>query len=353
MPPKRKRSEAKRTFRFNAITLYATFPQCDTPKEIISQNILKEWGTKFEYWIVCNEKHQDGNTHSHVLIKFKSKIDKEDSHFADFLSKTAEGKKFHGNYQSARDVHKIITYIKKAGDYIDSGNLPEKKDKVSATVAAALKAGKSLREVDAIDSGYMMNNLKKIKEYSQFLQDLAQEDIDKAKMKLVVPIAVPNADDELQRLIDWCNHNFYQRKRPIREPQLWLKTPIRSGKTTWLACLQQFMRCYIVGYERESFDEYRDDKYDVIVFDEYKSQKKLEFLNSLIDGQSKRLMQLYSGQNTTKNVNLPVIFCRTTTPSKPTLLRVLLVMLSLTVSLLLNFHNLIFFPLLTTLTDLL
>ena len=68
------------------------------------------------------------------------------------------------------------------------------------------------------------------------------------------------------------------------------------------------MRCYIVGYERESFDEYSDEKYDLIVFDEYKAQKKLEFLNSLIDGQHKRLMQLYQGQKTTKKVNLPVLF---------------------------------------------
>ena len=70
--------------------------------------------------------------------------------------------------------------------------------------------------------------------------------------------------------------------------------------------LQRFVRCYIVGYERDTFDDYRDNKYDLIVFDEYKNQKKLEFLNSLIDGQQKRLDQKYGG--TVKKVNLPVVF---------------------------------------------
>lgn len=309
MPPKRKRDSDTSAFRFNSTTLYATFPKCDTPMELVVQNMKSKWEQRLEYWIVCSEKHQDDTLHLHVLIKFKSKLNLHTADFADFLSKNAQGKTKHGNYQTARDVQKIITYIKKDGNFLDSGNLPEKTVKISTTIAQAIRDGKSLREVDKIDPGYLLNNLKKVREYQSLIQEFKNEDEDLALLRLPVPIPIEApGDTDMQQLIDWCDKNFYQRERPIREPQLWLKTPIRCGKTTWLACLQKFMRCYIVGYERESFDEYRDEKYDIIVFDEYKNQKKLEFLNSLIDGQDKRLMQLYSGQNTTKKVNLPVIF---------------------------------------------
>lgn len=317
MPPKRKRDSAKSaTFRFQSITLYATFPKCPTSKEKVVANMLAEWENKLDYWIVCSEKHQDGDLHLHVLIKFKSKLDRHVSSFADFLSKNEEGKTFHGNYQSARDVHKIIEYIKKDGNFIDSGNLPVKKAKLSTTVALALQEGKTLRQINELDPGYMLNNLRKIREYASLCQDFKQEDQDATLAKLPLPIVLEGSSPEVQQLIDWCNKNFYQRDRPIREPQLWLKTPIRCGKTTWLSIIQKFMRCYIVGYERESFDEYHDDKYDIIVFDEYKNQKKLEFLNSLIDGQSKRLMQLYKTEKTTKKVNLPVVFLSNYSPEE-------------------------------------
>lgn len=313
MPPKRKRDSGKAAFRFNSTTLYATFPQCDTPMQTVVNNMKEKWETRLEYWIVCSEKHEDGNLHLHVLIKFRCKLDVSSPHFADFLSKNQQGKTFHGNYLPAKGgpagIAKIINYIKKDGNFIDSGNLPEEKVKISTTIACAIRDGKSLREIDKLDPGYTMNNLKKIREYQSLIQEFKNEDEDLAKLRIPIPLEIEaQGDPDMQRLMDWCEQNFYKRDRPIREPQLWLKTPIRCGKTTWLACLQKFMRVYIVGYERESFDEYRDEKYDIIVFDEYKNQKKLEFLNSLIDGQDKRLMQLYSGQNTTKKVNLPVIF---------------------------------------------
>ena len=122
MPPKRKRASSGASFRFQSTTLYATFPQCDTPKEMVISNMTKEWGEKLEYWIVCSEKHQDGNLHLHVLIKFKSKLDRNTADFADFLSRNSAGKTFHGNYQSARQVYKIIDYIRKDGNYLDVVN---------------------------------------------------------------------------------------------------------------------------------------------------------------------------------------------------------------------------------------
>lgn len=308
MPPKRKRSESGKSFRFQAVTLYATYPQCPTTKERVRDNVLKEFGDKLEYWIVCSEKHEDGSDHIHLLIKFKSKIDRHTADFADCLSKDPSGKNYHGNYQSAKNVHDVIKYIKKDGNFIDSGNLPEQKVKLSTAIATAIREGKSLRDVDRLDPGYTLNNLKKIKEYFSLMEEFKEEDENKNLKKLQLPMVIPGLNPEVQPIVDWCNDNFYQRNRAIRTPQLWIKAPIRCGKTTWLQMLQKFMRCYIVGYERESFDEYSDEKYDLIVFDEYKAQKKLEFLNSLIDGQHKRLMQLYQGQKTTKKVNLPVLF---------------------------------------------
>lgn len=311
MPPKatkRKRSENAPSFRFQAITLYATFPQCDTPKEKIVENLKSSrWSEKTDWWIVCNELHQDGNTHSHILIKFKAKIHERDSHFADFLSQNgAISTRKHGNYQCARDVHKVIEYIKKTGNYIDSGNLPSRTEKISTVFAKKLVGGSSLKELLDLDPGYCLANCRKIRDFKTLLEEVEEEEEGKNLIQLPIPIQIPDVDDSIAQVVNWCNTNLFNRKRPIRSKQLWIKSGIGYGKTTWLSVLQRFVRCYIVGYERDTFDDYRDNKYDLIVFDEYKNQKKLEFLNSLIDGQQKRLDQKYGG--TVKKVNLPVVF---------------------------------------------
>lgn len=306
MPPK---ARVPNTFRFNSLTLYATFPKCPTQKEVLVQNAQTKWGETpgITWYIACNENHEDGDVHSHILIKFASKINVRTADFADFLS-YYDGNKYHGNYQSARNVNDIIKYIKKDGNYIAHPDTPEasNKAKLSSTVAAMLLEGKTMYEINKFDPGYTLVNLKKILEYKVFLtEELAAQG--ESIKRLPIPMEYEHFTHPCSRIImTWLNDNLYRRDRPIRSKQLWIKGQPGCGKTTFSDLLSKINRVYFACYENDNFDGYSDDKFDMIIFDEYKSQKKITFLNSVIDGQTKRLNQKYGG--TIKKINLPVIF---------------------------------------------
>ena len=83
--------------------------------------------------IIAKEKHKDGGTHYHVLIKFSKKVDIRNQNYFDVLQ-------FHPNIQAVRHWGKTLNYIKKDGNFkeygqidkkVTSTNLPEFNDKMT------------------------------------------------------------------------------------------------------------------------------------------------------------------------------------------------------------------------------
>ena len=74
----------------------------------------------------------------------------------------------------------------------------------------------------------------------------------------------------------------------------------------------RFLRIFKIVYETDFLELYGDDYYDLMIFDEFKGQKKITFLNSLIDGTPK----IYNVKFATvpKNKNLPAIFLSNLSP---------------------------------------
>jgi len=71
--------------------------------------------------------------------------------------------------------------------------------------------------------------------------------------------------------------------------------------------LLEGLRLYFVPTDEDFYDAYRDGCYDLIVFEEYKAQKTVQFLNKFCDGQPCPLRQ--KGDQTVKTDNLPIIIC--------------------------------------------
>ena len=59
--------------------------------------------------------------------------------------------------------------------------------------------------------------------------------------------------------------------------------------------------------DEDFYDGYEDGCYDLVVMDEFKSHKKIQFLNAWCDGQPLPLRQ--KGCQSVKNDNLPLIVC--------------------------------------------
>lgn len=96
-------------FRFNAQTIFLTYPQCTLTKEQLldSLNLLFE----IKDYCIALELHSDGHPHLHAFLKLERTINKRVADFAD-----VEG--FHPNITAPRSIKAVIKYIEKVSDFV-------------------------------------------------------------------------------------------------------------------------------------------------------------------------------------------------------------------------------------------
>lgn len=298
-------------FRLSAKNLFFTYPRCPAPKEHIQDILTKKLGIRLKYMIVCNEAHEDEGLHSHVTAMLNMKSNYKDPRFADI---EYDGIIYHGNYKSARDLDKSIEYCKKQGNYIEFGDYqtPPKKKKApptkkakSSVVAEMLMVGKSLREVNDYDPGYFLMQSKNILQYKHLINTMKIQE-NKLLWARVQESTPPESLDEANlQIYTWLLQNILN-PRELRQKQLWIVGEPGCGKTTLYTLLENFLRLYIPIYETDYLENYDDEDYDLVVYDEFKGQKTLTFLNSFIDGSYKRYNVKFGSIN--KKKNIPVIF---------------------------------------------
>lgn len=98
----------EKNFRLSSKKIFLTYSQID--KNIKHQDILECLTKKLvigEY-LVALESHQDGGLHAHVLLLLKKRCDIRNVNFLDL---EYNGFAFHGNYQSAKQIKALISYI--------------------------------------------------------------------------------------------------------------------------------------------------------------------------------------------------------------------------------------------------
>lgn len=108
----------------------------------------------------------------------------------------------------------------------------------------------------------------------------------------------------MSTLVEWVNSNVCQ-PRPFRSPQLYLHGPPRTGKTSFLRLLEERIRIYYFPSDEDFYDDYDDDTYDLILFDEFKAQKTIQVLNRWLDGQTLSVRK--KGSQGLKRKNLPFV----------------------------------------------
>ncbi len=77
------------------------------------------------------------------------------------------------------------------------------------------------------------------------------------------------------------------------------------GKTGLVMKLAKFFRIYWVPLDSHYLDDYEDSGYDLVVFDEYKGQKSITWMNSFVQGSPFPVNRRY--HSTIKEKNIPVI----------------------------------------------
>jgi len=301
--PPTNNNDARRRFRLQGKNFILTWPQCNETKEAVLGRVVEHYGEALDFAVVSHENHQDGSPHLHAVLSFKDKRTFSGAHCFDSMANS------HGNYQTARQLRQSVKYVVKDGDFIAHGvdvaeylTAAEKGQSTKATVMALKMAeGADLPALNELDPGYVLMNLKKLKEYHSHLHLWK---LKPPKTWIGMTTDVSALSPALVKLVGWLNKNL-GRPRRMRQKQLLLSSPPGMGKTTLKESLRQFFVIYDHG-DGKWFCEFDPQKHDIICFEEFRGLP-LTMMNKVLDGSTVRLETKGGTVVKTSERNLPVL----------------------------------------------
>ncbi len=296
-------------FRLGAKKIFLTFPQCDTTKEIALERIIAHFGTTLDWTVIAQETHADGNFHLHLGISLRTKLESRDPHVLDWITMK------HGSYEGMRNVKKSLEYFHKSDPTplchgINAKAVMNKKNGRSDIVAQELLDGKSIDDITEEYPGFTMINLSKLTHFIQFVDKKRKHDALETRIPLYETNNITHAD---QVIVEWLNKNI-RRTRHFKQPQLWIySTEPNMGKTSFINFLNEHLSIHHLMKWEDFDDMYQDNCYDLIVIDEFEGQRKLGWMNELLQGGTMPLRR--KGEQYIKNQNLPILIASNQTPS--------------------------------------
>lgn len=298
--PKEKR---KNDFRAKGVNWLLTFPQCSTSKAEAIEKITGKENLQVKAVIAGEEKHADGNPHLHIIVCLEKSLQTRKANFWDFV-----GSK-HGDYRVIKYPSKAYNYVTKEDkDPTIFGTIPPiflgSKKLKSDECAQMIMSGCSVAKVVQTMPGYSLLNLAKIQTFKSYVTNVCST---KSTIRQLSETSYSGQDMSTRYIVDWLRGNLFK-SRAFKAKQLWIYGPPNTLKTSLLIKLGTFCRTYQVPMDEDFYDSYEDDAYDLIVFDEFKSHKRIQWLNSFIQGGLPLPLRIKGGQ-IMKRKNLPVIFC--------------------------------------------
>lgn len=300
--------EKPKAFRLNAKNLYLTYPQCDMSPVDAMEFLKLFFGDELLWAVIGTELHEDGNPHLHYVFGLTRKVNYKDPYCLDCLTGQ------HGNYQGMRSKLDCIKYCSKDHEYeeynINVANFLAARKKHKSVkaeeVAKGVMEGQDLVSLNKSYPGFMLMNLAKVKSYQSWFESTNQAAVlDGTDLPIVNPLGLTCGEVKVRA---WLNANMIgkpTRNFGARQLFLWGKTNL--GKTSLLMLLETKYRVYWCPMGEDYYDDYDDKLYDVIILDEFRAQKKLQFMNSFVQG-CPMTLRIKNGQ-VMKRKNLPVIVC--------------------------------------------
>jgi len=263
----------KKVFEVKSDRLFLTLPQCELSKAVLQQKVESLCPKSFE---IAQEVHGDGGTHFHCLLLFDTR-------------RTFTGPELYGlfgkalNVQKARSIPKVRAYLRKEDPKPVShgpfGDLRSKATGVAESIGQEILGGEhSFPNLFARYPGYCVQHAGSILQVLKF--GVAPPE----------PVLIaPDYNSELDIVNSnpvylWLAANMdVGHTRTPRTRQLWIWGKPGLGKSYLISRLAERYKCYYVPYDEDWFDGFTDD-HELAIFDEYKSQKKLNQFNQFVGG---------------------------------------------------------------------
>lgn len=310
-------SAKKRSFRLSGKRFFITYPQNDMEKGEALQRLKKYFGDKYAGAVVAREHHKDGANHLHIVVLLSRKHDITRADGLDVIG----GK--HGNYQTVRNLRDCVIYVTKDNDYIEDGDMNVKKcidrkglgirvnngprKTVGSEVAEMIVSGKSYKDVVDVYPSYAMQNKRKIEEFEAYIKR------NKVEVESFHHIEYRGKDMNTTRIVEWMTSNL-GKTREFKQGQIWISGPPDSLKTSLANYIGKFQRIYWLPLDEGFYDDYEDDAYDLIVIDEFRGQKTIQWLNLLLQGGVMCIRK--KGSQYMKKKNVPVMILSNYTPEE-------------------------------------
>lgn len=123
-------------YRVQSKSWFLTYPQCSLTKEQVRDLILAK-GKATKGMVIARELHEDGHPHIHAYVLLDKEFNCRNPRFWDLGE-------YHGNYQSAKSIGAVVTYIKKDGDILEHGDI-DWSEKIAAKQEHRRYLGKRLQ----------------------------------------------------------------------------------------------------------------------------------------------------------------------------------------------------------------
>ncbi len=296
-PPK-KRLCVRR--RIRAKKFFLTFPKSNVDASVALNKIVERFNVK--WCVVSNELHSDGSPHLHVALWLIDEISFNDPLFWDFIT----GK--HGNYKVMKLPVKCVEYVIKEGKFVSYGFDPEqyisssKKHNVpmNQLVAEKILDGYSFDDLVKDHAGYVLTNGDKI---LRFMSHIAETKDKGDKLKWNGCVSLTSSTPH-QLIVDWLNENVSQ-TRDFKQKQLFVYGPPDKGKTSLIMELEKSLNIYHMSQFEDWYDSFFNGRYDLVVLDEFRGGKSIQFLNMWMQGGVFCIKK--KGSQYVKRDNLPMI----------------------------------------------
>lgn len=223
----------------------------------------------------------DGGGHLHILLVFTERMSFSQSTWADCIV----GK--HGDYKIMRSLKGSVRYLLKEDTAPLAWNLDPQAilcggSSTFAIVEGLLDSGMTIAGVKRVHPGFVMNHRRKMEEYLQWKERVEAPELPTWKgITLIHPCRDP---DVCNTVANWCNDEIKNPDRGFKAPNLWIYGVTDMGKNTFVRFLEERLRVYWVPMMEDFYDLYEDGRYDVAVFDEFRAQKKLTWMNMFSQG---------------------------------------------------------------------
>jgi len=301
-------------FRLRGKCLFLTYPRC-TVNVVTAERTVRAKLAAYEWSVWAREYHVDGTPHLHAIVHLRNRCDLNAPNCLDLVD--GDGNPCHGNYSVARNPKEVLDYVCKGGVFTPFGAEMDFIRSQFATgvgkrtrmedVFGALKRGKTLYDVvdeDPSLTGTCAIHGAKIEAfYHRYLAHKASPP--QILETCAAPLGSPYSHVQIAT---WITNNVLPKStRTFGTKQLWIYGTTMLGKTTLLRELSKSMRIYWTPKMEDFYDSYEDAVYDLIVIDEFKHHKSVQWMNEFVDGTYVQLRK--KGSQVLKRKNLPVIVC--------------------------------------------